>query len=195
MSGARRRTVLTGSPLSSALARWTQPGIVKSVQRGTFTLASTSAGTATITSVDTANAEVVYLNLTQSQANANLAVAAGRVTLTNATTVTANMGANAGNAVFSYEVMEYFPGVLKSLQRGTVAVGTGASATATVTTITTLKARTTPVGWSMTTALGPTADQWALKSVLTNTTTITCDRVTADANNVITAAYQLLEYY
>lgn len=189
------RTRLVGPSSAAMVSSWgNRLPIVRSVQRGTFTLAAATSGTATITAVDTANSELVYLGITTDQANPNFAVVAARATLTNATTVTCTMGSNAGNVVGSYEVEEYFQGFFRSVQRGTVAVGAGASATATVTSVNMLKSRLTFMGWSLTTALAPNADQWGLKSVLTNATTITQNRVTADGNNPITGAYQLLEH-
>lgn len=168
--------------------------IVRSVQRGTISTAGTS-NTATITAVDTAHAELVWLGLTQTANNANYSVMAGRIALTNTTTVTATLANANGTTIFSYEVMEYFPGFFRSVQRGTVAVGTGASATATVTSVNMLKARLTGLGYVISTGAAPTNDTYLLKSVFTNATTITFDRATADANNSPTAGYQLLEHY
>jgi len=191
----RRQNIGTsGSLCTAVVSQWGNLRVVNSVQRGTFTLASTTTGTATIASVNINQAELVFLGITQSQANSNFAVAVGRVALTNATTITGTMGANAGNAVFSYEVMEYAVGILKSYQQGTVNVSGNASATATVTSVNTLKSRLTNVGYSIVTTGASTTDAFSTKSVLTNATTITSNRNTADATNTVVASYQLLEY-
>jgi hypothetical protein len=168
--------------------------IVRTVQRGTFATAAGTSATATITAVDTNNAELVLLGTSQTDANANAAVMFGRATLTNGTTITGTIGF-AGTVTFSYEVMEYFPGWFKSVQRGTIAIGAATSATATVTSVNILKSRLTWQGYSMTTAASVTTDIWAVKEVLTNGTTITGSRATGDANNPPTLSYQLLEHY
>lgn len=175
---------------------WGASSLIKSIQRGTITMASgTVTATATITSVDTANSSIAWLGMSQTQANANLAVACERVTLTNSTTVTCVMGANAGDAIISYEVIEYMPGIVKSVQRGTISIGSGTSATATVTEVRTDKSICAQLGWSMTTVAAPTSDGFAVKTVLTNATTITANRGGSDASNPPTSAYQLLEFF
>lgn len=85
-------------------------GGIKSIQRGTIVVAlSAGAGsnTATITSVTTSKSVVQLLGVTpDSQFSA---LAWGRVTLTNSTTVTANAaGASDRNITIGYQVVEYF---------------------------------------------------------------------------------------
>lgn len=84
-------------------------GGIKSIQRGTITVAlSSGAGsnTATITSVNTAKSSVHLLGFTPASQFA--ATAWARVTLTNATTVTANAaGGSDRNIVVEYQVVEY----------------------------------------------------------------------------------------
>jgi hypothetical protein len=76
---------------------------IKSVQQGTITISSSTSGTATITSVNTAKA-VIHLNgayFTGSSSPCGVGVA-----LTNATTVTATTGASA-NITVKFTVVEY----------------------------------------------------------------------------------------
>ena len=190
----RERNFIGPAGMGGMVGLWGASSLIRSVQRGTISTTATSA-TATIAAVNTANTVVVFLGMTQTQANVNLAVAIGRVTLTNATTITATLGANAGTAVFSYEVIEYQPGVIKSVQLGTVAVAGNASATATVTAVDTNKSCTVMLGWSIGTVAAPTADQFAMNTVLTNATTITATRAIADAGNSITVGFLLVEFF
>lgn len=78
------------------------PGI-KSIQRGTLTIASNQlSGTATITSVNTAKAQVTYNGVSNSY-NPE-----ARLELTNATTLTATRGnGDPSAAPVSYEVIEW----------------------------------------------------------------------------------------
>ena len=191
----RPRNLLGPQAMGGMVSLWGAPSLIQSVQRGTFTLAAATSGTATITAVKTENTVLMFLGMTQSEANPNLAPAAGRITLTNATTITGTLGYNAANAIFSYEVVEYLPGVIRSVQLGTVAVAGNASATATVTAVRTDKSHLSLLGWSMTTVAAPVADVYAVNAVLTNATTVTAARDAADASNQITAAFQLVEWF
>lgn len=80
---------------------------IKSIQRGVITMMTTSSsGTATITAVNTAKAQVTLLGTNFTNDNAYYAA---RLTLTNATTVTANRGtAINGTSDVSYEVTEWY---------------------------------------------------------------------------------------
>lgn len=71
---------------------------IKSIQRGTISVAASSSATATITAVNTAKTELRYLG---SEVNS------ARIALTNSTTVTAT---NAGGAtvVVGFEITERF---------------------------------------------------------------------------------------
>ena len=192
----RQRNLLGPQGMGGMVSLWGASSLIKSIQRGTITLGSgVTTGTATIAAVDTANAFVTMLGMSQSQANANFAVGCERVTLTNSTTVTVNIGANAGDAILSYEVIEYLPGVVKSVQRGTISMAGNASATATITEVNTAKSFCLQLGFSHSSLVTPTADQHCTKTVFTNATTLTASRATADANNPITTSYQVLEFF
>lgn len=84
-------------------------GGIKSIQRGTITVAlSAGAGsnTATITSVNTAKSAIEFLGVTPDSQTS--ATAWGRVTLTNSTTVTANAaGSSDRNITIGYQVVEF----------------------------------------------------------------------------------------
>lgn len=78
-------------------------GGIKGIQRGTISLTGLSA-TATITSVDTTKTELRYLG---SHGVTN-AVDYASITLTNATTITANRSNVGGSSVVSWELTEYY---------------------------------------------------------------------------------------
>lgn len=187
--GFRRRLSLTGSALSSTLTRWTQPGFVKRVQRGTIAITGATSNTATITAVDVNNARLRLLGFVNSSGADTEAQSLALLTLTNATTITASVNTSPGadTVTASFEITEYYPGVIKSVQRGTVVVGTPA----TITAINTLK---TDLDW-----LGCKSDAasviLALSSyiVLTNSTTITATPGTVSGTQ--TSGYQAIEWF
>lgn len=78
----------------------TQPNGIKSIQRGTVTIASGAlSGTATITAVDTQKAELRFMGERSTQG--------GSIELTNATTITATRtAAPAVTGVLGFEVVE-----------------------------------------------------------------------------------------
>lgn len=78
----------------------------KQVIRGTISIATPNlSNTATISSVVTANCKVSFLGGTHTSNTS----CAGRVELTNSTTVTAYVGTNSsGSATVGYEITEYY---------------------------------------------------------------------------------------
>lgn len=185
---------LTGSPLSSTVANWGRRGIVKSIQRGIITLNNVTSNTATVTAVDPNNAVLTCLGWTSAGTGTDQRLSSMAVVLTNSTTVTATVnGAEAVAHILSYELLEYVPGVIKSIQRGTVTCSAAASATATITAIDTTKA---VVIWAGFTTDDGTAMQANLvygRLVLTNATTVTFSR--PGSAGVATVPFTVVEYY
>ena len=195
MSSKRWKT--TGSPFSSRVAQWTQPGIIKAIQRGTITLANGQlTNTATITTVVPANTRLAYLGNDTANNGAGGTGASDcvvRIDLTNATTVTATRLSSTDADIVSYEVIEYVPGVLRTVQRGTVVATAAISGTATLATTlqSTTKATLDVLGWNNNIAIDAT--QIFGRVALTNTTTVTLTRI-GNTNN-LTAGYQVCEWY
>lgn len=182
---------LTGSVLDSRVSQYGQRGLVKSVQRGTINLTSVTSNTATITAVTLANCLVSYLGTTFAVATNNAAVSKARVELTNTTTVTAYQNtANANATDVSFEVLEFYPGVIRQLQRGTLVMSGGLTATVSPALNDTTKALLTTLGYTTTATDQDVFNQ--PKIVLTNTTTITAS---AAGNTTATIGYQVAEFY
>ncbi len=193
MGGMRRRWPLTGSALSSTLARWTQPGFVKSVQRGTIAITAATSNTATITAVDPSNSRLRFLG-SSITANDNDAQARMLLTFTNGTTITATVTTSPGadTATASFEVTEYYPGVIKSIQRGTITTASVLSNTATITGINVLKADLDLLG--QTSNLANFADSTTPYLVLTNSTTVTANIGVITGGTQITG-FQVVEWF
>lgn len=164
-------------------------GRVRIVQRSTIAITGAVSATATVTSVDPNNALLNHLGSTNSGGvGTNSQYIFTRLSLTNATTVTATVGSDPGaNTVTTpFELTEFTPGLFKSnVQRGTLAVGAG---TATITSVDTTKSNLQMLGFTTTNANGNASP--TPRIVLTNATTITITVV--DSQSQI-AGYQVAE--
>lgn len=88
----------------STLSQFVGGSPIKSIQRGTITIASITA-TATISSVTTSKTQLNYLG--SSTGSLNLDDSLIRIALTSSTVITAIRDDNGGSATVSYEVIEY----------------------------------------------------------------------------------------
>lgn len=167
--------------------------VIKSIQSGTIDLAGVTSATATVTAVVLANAVLLYNGRSNNNAAATSAAGYPRLTLTNTTTVTATRNtAQAGAMPVAWVLIEYYPNILKSCQYGTVSLGAGTSATATITSVDTTKAHVINLGWSSSSVAVMDAT-FEVKQVLTNATTVTATSNTA--NNATTTSFVVVEFY
>lgn len=187
-----RRRVFTGSVLSARVAQWTQRSVIKSIQRGTVTiLAAATSGTAAITAVDVANSRLIYLGLTASD-TAQTDSTPCRLTLTSATVITGNVNANgAQDRVISFEIIEYWPGVIYTVQRANLTTTGATSGTATITAVDTTKTTIDLLGFS-TTSAGSLIGEGHVRLVLTNATTLTATGLSALTRTV---SFQVIQWY
>jgi hypothetical protein len=114
--------------------------LVTSVQSGTISLTTTS-NTATISSVTTANSSVFWQGATQTVTTFNGDCNSTVLSLTNSTTVTANIlqaGCVSGTTVVGYQVVNWNPSALNSntQQFATTWVSSGTSSTQAITSVT-----------------------------------------------------------
>ena len=163
-------------------------GKINSIQYGTVAISNAATtNTAAITSVDVNNAFIIPLGMSQTaQAFGRWDLTAIRLTLTNATTVTATRGAalSSGETLTQgFVVVEFVPGFLKSVQQGTIDLNGLTSGTATVTGVVVANAFLIPLGMDTTdSAASPTFDIFGYRVVLTNTTTVTASRQVSSAH-------------
>lgn len=109
--------------LQTAFAANPVTSIIKRIQRGTITIAASAAtGTATIQVVDLATSVLHFGGFSTTSGSALLSEGQVMVAPTNATTITARRSAAtlAIAIVVGFTIVEYQPGVLKSVQYGTV---------------------------------------------------------------------------
>lgn len=170
----------------------TIPGLIKSVQRGSISIAGAFSATATISAIVLANSLIVYGGHTTDDAGTTMPVTTAAVELTNTTTVTASNGLNSGTQIVAYEVIEFYPGVLRSVQRGTISVGGAAtSVTATITSVDITKASAFFLGYTI--AVIAQNNLHHVRVVLTNSTTVTATVAAVGGGNV--AGYQVVEFF
>ena len=175
------------------------PSLIRRVQTGAVTVnAASASGTATITAVNVTSAFLVALGVTTTYAGSGtgddrVSESQPRLELTNSTTVTATRDAGTnGTLTMGFVVLEFVPGVIRSLQRGTISLVNVASNTATITAVNVNKSIVVPGYWSLTVQ---SSDNVVFHRVeLTNSTTVTAYRDTA---GVITATvpYQVIEFF
>jgi hypothetical protein len=191
---AKRWRPLIGTVFASRVGQWTQGSGIKSIQRGTISIAAgATSNTATITSVVTGNTRIKYLGYTANGTADTPDIACILLALTNATTLTATVGAvGTDTRIVAYEVIEYWPGVIRSVQRGTVTTVGAASNTATITAVVVLKSETEFLGFSSPYNATTSLNLASCRVVLTNETTVTATGLGA-INRTI--GFQVTEWY
>lgn len=189
---------LTGAGYTSRVAQWRQGSLIRSIQRATITVANGAlTNTATLSpAVVPGNSRLVHLGNTSVNGGGGGSGAGPtelRLTFTDGTTITATRTDTTDDAVVSFEVIEYWPGVLRSVQRGTIALAGAASNTGALSPAlqSTSKATLDYLGCSGSVAFS--ADNFLARMVLTNTTTVTYTRI--GTNGTLTGGFQVVEWW
>jgi len=187
----RNRDFIGPAGMGGLVSLWGASSLIQSVQRGTIVIAALgTTNTATITAVNLANTRLVYDGHTCVTNNVTAAIGNAYVQLTNATTLTATRNtASTDTVTVAYEVLEYAPGIVKSVQRGTVVNGTPA----TITAVNTAKSELDYLGFISTNTV-PNNNQTTINPylVLTNATTVTGEQALVSSS---TSSYQVTEFF
>lgn len=176
---------------------WGASSLIESIQRGTVSVgASGATNTATITAVDTTRSTVVWGNVSAPNVLANgVSASSARLALTNGTTLTATQDSS-GTGVdqtLAYQVIQFLPGVVRSIQRGTVNI----NATATITEVNTNKAFLSYLGFSTNNGSafnGTDPGTYKGRIVLTNGTTVT-EAIGTSAGQTVTTSFEVVEFF
>lgn len=169
-----------------------------SIQHFSITISGTNtSATATISSVDTSLSTIMWGGIAcqnDTQADDDLA----RITLTNGTTITATrVGNTTGHDVtIKGTVVEWDSDWIQSIQRGTITItnGGGASATATISSVTTANTYVAYLGHTHARAAGISMGIWPVVS-LTNSTTVTATANAApSASQDVVVSYEVVEF-
>lgn len=174
----------------------TAPSLIKSIQQVEITIAtSASSNTATITAVNTEKTVILYNGQRSSDTTLNPAEDFVRVTLTNATTVTASTNtANAANTrIVCCTVIEFYEWAVNKVIYGTVTSSAGTQADATIANVDTARAAVF--------YLGQTTDRTSYNVIrdsvilqLLNSTTVRANRGNFTAGDNITVGFCVVEF-
>lgn len=176
-------------PLGGAMVSlWGASSLIRSVQRGTITVSAAMTNTATIAEVKTENCVLLMLGFLPSNGAQTDNKSRVRLALTNSTTITATVitAPTPDSSTVSYEIIEYAPGVIKSVQRGTI---TNTTPTATITAVDTSKSALYFLGNTQANTGIPARGGAYL--VLTNATTVTMTSTNFDE----VGGYQVVELF
>ena len=177
-----------------------QTKLFKSVQSGEITIGSAStSNTATLsTAVNTSNSLVLYQGMRTAGTSNTPDKQYARLDLTDGSTVTAytNTADGSNTRIVRYAVVEFYPGIVKSIQKGTNTIAAGStSQTTTVSSVTTANSF---VAWNGATTNNTDATYArdlecnTAIAVLTNSTTLTFSRQFSRGDLV--TAYTLVEF-
>lgn len=187
---SKRRTIGPAG-MGGMVSLWGASSLIKSIQRGTIAITGATSNTATISAVAMENCRLVRTGRLYSDNTGSGASSFIRLTFTNATTITATVAASPGaaTATIGFEVIEYLPGVIKSVQRGTVTMPT---TTATITEVNTAKSVIDHLG-STAGSGGAIGSSQETNATLTNSTTVTISAGTTADSQV--TSYQVVEWF
>lgn len=177
-------------------------GIISSIQQVEITIADTdTTGTATISTVDTSRTAVFFSygnagGARQADTTTNVDLVCCRVSLTNATTVTATRGSSGEGVakVLICTVVEFTDAAVDSVQQGTVTLtDTNTSNTATISSVTTSRSVVLYNGVSVSADVFEGASSTYV--ALTNATTVTVTRGIGNAtSHTLTTGYTVIQF-
>lgn len=193
------RMRLLGGPRNALVSLWSNPSILGTslVQGGTIALTATTTNTATINSVlDVGRAFVTNAGINNSYSGVDLQGGVNRVVLTNVTTVTATCYNGGANTVMAYFVTAYVPGVMRSVQTGTITIASPTlTGTATIASVNTSRTRVEIAGWAGSSGTAEAIYVYQFTLVLTNATTITLTRQASGVGASVAGYYQAPETF
>lgn len=171
----RRGADRTG-PLGGAgmVGLWGASSLLQSIQTGSVSITGTNTTTnTTITAVDTSRAVCLFVGCTNTTVSDQ--GLGGRISITSSTNLQALRGYQDGNTtIVYYVILEFMPGVIKSLQQSNVYYGSTTVPTATITGVNTNKTFIANGGWTRN-GSNPNPPTYNMQPglTLTNSTTVT----------------------
>lgn len=164
-------------------------GGIKSIQYGTVVINNGSlTGNVAIAAVDVANSILIFLGTNTAS---TVTVDDPYIELTSSILVTATTTQNvSANVNVPFVVVEFNIGLIKSIQRGTIALTAVATNTAALTAVVVAK---TVLFWGGGAHSNQGVDRENVSLALTSTILITATRGSATANAVV--SYQAVEFY
>lgn len=156
------------------MSTWMRQGFVRSIQTSTIDLNNVTSNTATITVVNLTNTILIPKGQTHNLAGSNSDTSMAHLVLTNSTTVTASRFTGEATAYpVGFTAIEFFPGILRSVQAAVIELNGGTSQTATILSVNTTKAWVIHLGSKYNNAASSNAQNRDSLLTLTNATTVT----------------------
>jgi len=185
----RQRNFVGPAAMGGMVGLWGANSLIKSVQRGTLGLGGASSASVTVSAVAPENSVLRYLGSTSDFAGANASAASARIELASATSITAyNPG---GTTVYvTWELLEYLPGIVKSVQRGTLADAATGAAAVTINAVNLAKTALHFLGFTTNVADTRTNPRMSMNDA--TTVVIWVGGAGVGTNN---CGYQVVEYY
>ena len=188
----RQRNLLGPQGMGGMVSLWGASSLIRSVQyfSGTVNAATTNF---TISAVDMANTVVLPLGVMSSYADESFGVWQRAFTLSTATNVALIAGNWVGETAYGV-VLEFAPGVIKSLQTGNISLFGATAVTATITSVNTAKT-------IVLTSVKSNGDNLSANvydctgATLTNATTITASRNSASGIYIPFGYYFAVEFF
>lgn len=171
---------------------WGASSTIKSIQRGVISItAAASNNTASITAVDLDNCRLTRIGSSSNNGAQNDPASSVLVILTNSTTITGvRSGTGSADTSVAWQIVEYLPGIIKSVQRTTVTYSSATSAAVTITSVDTNKSLIDDLGCRVGNTLDSLYNWW----VFTNATTVTANRFGAGGDSTV-ASLQVVEFF
>ena len=196
----RERNFIGPAGMGGMVGLWWASSIVASVQTGQLDMNGVTTKTATISAIDLSRSICVFNGAKNTSAEATANDVSGftfRVALTNSTTVTASivLSVAAAGRLVNFTVVEFFPGVLRSVQRGSITMTGVQSNTATITEVNVAKSLVTYNGYTTTYTESPPVYLNRVGAILTltNATTVTVNQGSTDGTKITN--FEVVEYF
>lgn len=197
VAATRNNGTNTGNCVISFCVVEYKAAVLQSLQTVNFSVfTANTSDTFTISSVNTANTVLIWGGQRTPQPSENSAYL--NVQLTNSTTLTFTRGGGTAGGIraATISVVEFASGVMKSMQRGTISLGSGqTSNTATISSVGTSKSFVNYCDFNNNGASGGSEDfsQIFPTLALTNSTTVTAARGATSTSTTV-ASYEVPEF-
>lgn len=186
----RHRNFVGPGGMSGTVALWGASSPISSIQRGIVTIANAASATTTITAVDLTRSVIRFIGCNNGGINQYDMIA--RLELTNSTTVTGyRFDTSANGTVVGFEVIEYLPGVIRSIQRGSASFVSATPKSVTLTAVDMGKTTVDFLNWRYNDSGAPSTTAFP-KLILTSSTNLD-----GEVQSPVTQefGYQVVEWY
>jgi len=165
---------------------------IKTIRYGTVTVnAASASGTDTFAAVDMSNTMTFLLGISHTTGSA--ADAFGLLELISTTQVRVTRNSTTGTMTAGYLLIEFYPGVIRSVTRSVIILTGVATNTAALTNVDINKTFVTQLGALNNDTTSADAARWMVRLTLTSVFVLTATKGTATGNAQV--SYEVVEFY